>query len=116
MRGGADLGGQEVDQPRPGAGGGLLQGQGEDRHHHLQPQVSPSSGDVINVRQTKYLQISHTYMLKLTLMHFSIASLHVDKHLIIGSKSKFDSLMQHNCTQVSCIMILPEDENSQNSQ
>ena len=55
-------------------------------------------------------------MLKLTLMHFSIASLHVDKHLIIGSKSKFDSLMQHNCTQVSCIMILPEDENSQNSQ
>ena len=102
MRGGADLGGQEVDQPRPGAGGSLLQGEGEDRRHHLQPQVSPSSGGVINVRQTKYLQISHTYMLKLTPMHFSMASLHVDKHLIIGSKAMFDRLVQYTCTQVSC--------------
>ena len=110
MRGGADLGGQEVDQPRPGAGGGLLQGEGEDRRHHLQPQVSPSSGDVINVRQTKYLQMQ---------MHFSIASLHVDKHLIIGSKAMFDSLMQtdlHTSKLYNSIMILPEDENSQNSQ
>ena len=119
MRGGADLGGQELDQPRPGAGGGLLQGPGEDRRHHLQPQVSPSSVGVINVRQTKYLQISHTYMLKLTPMHFSIASLHVDKHLIIGSKAMFDSLMQtdlHTSKLYNSIMILPEDENSQNSQ
>ena len=52
-------------------------------------------------------------------MHFSIASLHVDKHLIIGSKAMFDSLMQtdlHTSKLYNSIMILPEDENSQNSQ
>ena len=52
-------------------------------------------------------------------MHFSIASLHVDKHLIIGSKAMFDSLMQtdlHTSKLYNSIMILPEEENSQNSQ